>query len=55
MVASRTTNVGLPWVLETQDSGQTFGLVVVLLKSFLNGTRALGLGLTPWWYGTALL
>lgn len=31
MVASHARNVRLLCVLETQDSGQTFGLVVVLL------------------------
>lgn len=33
--------------LGSGDSGQTFGLVVVLLESFLNGSHALGLNLFP--------
>lgn len=45
VVASHSGSAWSLWVLATQDSGQTFGLLFVLLNSLLNGTHAPGLGL----------
>lgn len=49
VVASHSGSAWSLWVLATQDSGQTFGLLFVLLNSLLNGTHAPGLGLIFHW------